>query len=94
MLHAQMKTTTVNSGGRTTARPRISDRRKGSKTLAGLAVGYAVGIDMARRFRDQNDCNLQPCLAAPRAPADDLFYVFATHSVAVRKNRAYRNVRK
>src|SRR5437870_5534041 len=36
MLHAQMNTTMVKSGGKITARPRITARRMGSKIEAGL----------------------------------------------------------
>jgi hypothetical protein len=90
MLHAQMKTTTVNSGGRITARPRTSERRNGSKELTGLAFE----LDIAMHPRREHFAFKQPCDAAIRSQADELFYVFATYPVAVRKIQKYRNGRK
>src|SRR3954470_18534424 len=64
MLQAQIKTMTVNSGGRITARPRRIARRMGSKTEGDLAAGLDMadgGLELERRA---NEARARPSPAA------------------------------
>src|SRR4051812_9673651 len=68
MLHVQMNTTTVNSGGRITASPRINARRTGSNADLGLDIAF----DMKGALKEEVPCG-PPCRLSDCVPTDSTF---------------------